>query len=451
MGETIRASTPSFDKDETTGVDARAQSLPTNLPTSVRPPPPRDAGESHGSDAHFVGDLNPESTFLADSPETAGGYAEADGIGVWVSRRAATGAARASRTSSSLRALPPSLPGSTHEECLATIPVDTHYKRLEEIYLRDIHAILPVIDLNVLSGSTETVAKILSRQAVCLAAAAHPDAKPFLSIRPSASPLPYAAFSQKLISAMRTILNAGLENDRLQLIPPLVILALNTYSSPDRHLSAELTALAVSYTQTVGLHHRSPPASSEPERLERLFCCVWAMDRLNAAFHGRPVLMHERDIGRDLGGCFARREACFRLFLECVLLLDGVIHLYRPTTMDSGEGAWELPRFEELVEKAGALAVESKLLGKKVQVILIFPTATILTSVHDSNDRATLPRHRNPLLPRPLCDPPTSKGNPARIPLVPRHHRHHRRVARQPPASHLCAICGIAGAAHDVP
>ena len=178
-------------------------------------------------------------------------------------------------------------------------------------------------------------------------------------------PLPYAEYAHHLSTAMRTILHSGAAKDRLQLIPPLVILSLTAYSSDDRHLAAELAALAVSYTQTVGLHHRSPPASRDQAYLERIFCCVWAMDRLTAALYGRPVLMHERDFGRDMPACFARQESCFRLFLECVALLDGVIHLYRPTAKAAdGGGAWNLPTFEELVEQAGAFGVDSRLLGK---------------------------------------------------------------------------------------
>ena len=387
--ESTRASTSNYGGRGHPEPEARAQTLPMDLSPDVRlspqrDAPPPDAEPAHGSDAHFVGDLNPESTFLADSPETGGGYAEADGIGVWVSRRAVNREkASGPRGLTSLTGLPALCTGNPSEKSLEVLPGNAHYRRLEEIYLRDMHKILPVIDLDVLSSDTPTVAQVLSKQAVSLAAAAHPDAKPFLSLGPSPSPLPYSAFSQQLITAMRTTLNANLENDRLQLIPPLVILSLTTYSSPDRHLSAELAALAVSYTQTVGLHHSSPPASRDPERLERLFCCVWAMDRLSAAFHGRPVLMHERDVGRDLGGCFARREGCCRLFLECVLLLDGVIHLYRPTAEGSGDGCWELPRFEELVEKAGAFGVESRLLGKS-----LFSPANILCP-HGSNDFAS--------------------------------------------------------------
>lgn len=336
--------------------------------------PNTDPGQ--GSDAHFVGDLNPESTFLADSPETARGYAEADGIGVWVSRRAA-----AQIAASGSRFNPQSQPGSsvpspdtTAQQCLAVMPTRAHYEALKQIYLRQVHKIFPVIDWDSLDKPESTIPQVLSRQAVCLAAAAHPDAAPFLSLGPSTTPLPYAEYAHHLSTAMRTVLNSNAAKDRLQLIPPLVILSLAAYSSDDRHLSAELAALAVSYTQTVGLHHRSPPASRDQGYLERIFCCVWAMDRLTAALYGRPVLMHERDFGRDMPACFARQESCFRLFLECVALLDGVIHLYRPTAKASeGDGAWDLPAFEELVEKAGAFGVDSRLLGKYPRLSQPYP------------------------------------------------------------------------------
>lgn len=386
--------------------------------------------DAEATDAHFVGDLNPESTFLADSHETTGRYTEADGIGVWVSRRtAARGTASRPRENVPWSAEAFAFQQrSVPEDCLTLLPADSHYSRLEEIYLRDIHKILPVIDLDVLRNGSATIPHLLTKQAVCLAAAAHPDSKPFLTLGPSATPLPYATFSTQLISAMRAVLNSGIEKDRLQLIRPLAILALNTYSSPDRHLSTELASLAVSYTQTVGLHHRSPPASWNPECLERLFCCVWAVDRLNAAFHGRPVLMHERDFGRDLGSCLARQESCFRLFLECVVLLDGVIHLYRPTADPSGNG-WELPRFEELVEKASAFDVESQLLGKELTSLGTTRHLDGADLMSPSNDRATLPRHRHPLLPRPFSSPllrPSS--NTSRVPLISSHYYHHCRV-----------------------
>lgn len=363
--DSATASAPAFAGDEADVDLSDAPALPAcrngfESPGEI-PSPNTDPGQ--GSDAHFVGDLNPESTFLADSPDTARGYAGADGIGVWVSRRAA---AQIAASGSRLNTTPsvPS-PNTATQESLAVMPTRAHYERLKQIYLRQIHKIFPIIDWDALDKPDPTIPQVLSRQAVCLAAAAQPDAAPFLSLGPSTTPLPYTEYAHHLSTAMRTIIHSPTTKDRLQLIPPLVIFSLTAYSSDDRHLAAELAALAVSYTQTVGLHHRSPPAHRDQTYLERIFCCVWAMDRLTAALYGRPVLMHERDFGRDVKACFARQESCFQLFLECVELLDGVIHLYRPTTRASeGCSAWDLPTFEALVEKAGAFGVDSRLLGK---------------------------------------------------------------------------------------
>jgi hypothetical protein len=95
----------------------------------------------------------------------------------------------------------------------------------------------------------------------------------------------------------------------------------------------------------------------------RLFCCVWALDKLNAAFHGRPVMMHERDIGRDLEACFSQQEPCFQLFLRTVSLLDKVIGLYRPRQDPSVMPEHDFPLFEDLVERSDALYIDSQYLA----------------------------------------------------------------------------------------
>jgi hypothetical protein len=148
------------------------------------------------------------------------------------------------------------------------------------------------------------------------------------------------------------------------LIQVLALLSFFTQLSDNRHSSAELTARAISYAHTVGLHLQTNTSRKDHIYVTRLFCCIWALDRLNAAFHGRPVLMHERDFGRNLESCFQQQEGCFQLLLRTVSLLDKVIELYRPTA-DGSEVSWEsdFPTFEELLLTSGALRVKSNLLG----------------------------------------------------------------------------------------
>ncbi|WYZ42656.1 hypothetical protein EsH8_VI_000355 [Colletotrichum jinshuiense] len=320
---------------------------------------PIDDDSNQHNDDRFVGDLNPEGAFLADSPGTNRGYAESNSVGVWYSRRNG----RNNLTTELASAV--SVDHAEHQ-FLAVLPRKEHYDQLEKIYLRDVHRILPVMNLDILQKPTSTISQVLCKQAICLAAGSNPSAKPFMTLgEDSSAVLGYSEFALRLSSAIRKALSLGLVKDRVQAVAILVILSLSTHFSQDRHLSAELAAQAVSNAQTVGLHLQNPPARSEdPAYLTRLFCCVWAMDQLNAAFHGRPVMMHERDLGRDMVTCIQEQDSCFRLFLEIVVLLGRIIDIYRPGAKNSGCVVMEdLPSFENLVEKARAVRVESRLLA----------------------------------------------------------------------------------------
>ncbi|KAF6823239.1 fungal specific transcription factor [Colletotrichum plurivorum] len=321
----------------------------------------RTVDDDHGQhdDARFVGDLNPEGAFLADSPGTSRGYAESNSVGVWYSRRSV----KTDVTSEVASAV--SVDHAEHQ-FLAVLPRKAHYDKLEAIYLRYVHRIFPVLNLDILQKPSPSISQILCRQAVCLAAGSNPSANPFLTLGEDATTvLTYPEFAQRLSAAIRKALGLGLVKDRVQSTALLAILSLYTHFSEDRHLSAELAAQAVSNAQTVGLHLMNPPARSEdPSYLTRLFCCVWAADQLNAAFHGRPVMMHERDLGRDVQACIQEQDGCFRLFLEIVALLGRIIDLYRPARRTSNCLVMEdLPSFECLVDKAQALRVESRLLA----------------------------------------------------------------------------------------
>ncbi|KAK1585651.1 fungal-specific transcription factor domain-containing protein [Colletotrichum navitas] len=318
-----------------------------------------DEESIQNNEDRFVGDLNPEGAFLADSPGTRRGYAQSNSVGVWYSRR------NSKNNLTTELASAVSMDHAEHQ-FLAVLPKKEHYDQLKKIYLRDVHRILPIMNVDILEEPTSTISQVLCKQAVCLAAGCNPSAKPYLTLGEDSSVvLAYSEFALRLSSAIRKALGLGLVKDRVQAVSILVILSLYTHFSQDRHLSAELAAQAVSNAQTVGLHLQNPPARSEdPAYLTRLFCCVWAMDQLNAAFHGRPVMMHERDLGRDMEACIAEQDSCFRLFLKIIVLLGRIIDLYRPAANNTGCVVMEdLPSFESLVEMTQALGVESRLLA----------------------------------------------------------------------------------------
>jgi hypothetical protein len=246
------------------------------------------------------------------------------------------------------------------------LPDEADFQELYRIYLEDIHPIFPIIDQeefdSIPVGSPDGV---LLRQAICLAASANPVAKDFLKFDSEATPFPSRTeFIREIVFTIRTSLNLGLVKDKFVLIQVLSLMGLFTQFADDRDVSAELTASAISYCHTTGLHLRSKDNPEYLSSSSRLFCCTWALDRLNAAFHGRPVLMHERDFDKDLEACFSEQEPCFQLFLRTVLLLDKVISLYRPEKDVIVSWEHDFPLFEDLVERSNALSVKSRLLGK---------------------------------------------------------------------------------------
>jgi hypothetical protein len=127
--------------------------------------------------------------------------------------------------------------------------------------------------------------------------------------------------------------------------------------------STQLCSRMVQLVHTIGLHHQRSKNSDE-SRDVTVLCCVWALDRLNAAIHGRPVIMHQQDISRDLQQCFNSQEPSFKILLHVLVQLDNIIWLYRPRgNLDPKELQFDLPSFEEILTKNGGESLPVKFLG----------------------------------------------------------------------------------------
>ncbi|KAJ9635446.1 hypothetical protein H2199_008449 [Coniosporium tulheliwenetii] len=344
--------------------------------TSLTPAAEKSQEEDEEEDIRFVGDLNPEGIFLAAaSPEVTTGSAEPGSVGIWLSRRAMNSIQvnhprlqlRQSQSSSVYSPDPlvaKLLLPYLEDQCLRLLPKQEDLEGLSSIYFEEVHPLFPVLDKEAFHAMQDHLpAKVLLKQAICLAASTNIGAKRFLNLSNNTAHS-HREFAEQMSLAMRTSVDLGLVKDRLVYVQILAILSLFTQLSDNWHQSAELCARAVSCIHTAGLHHQTQANRKDHDYVTRLFCSVWALDRLNAAFHGRPVQMHERDIGRDMEACFRQQEGCFQLFLRVVLLLDKVINLYRPSA-DGSEREWEgeFPVFEDLLQSAGALRVNSHLLA----------------------------------------------------------------------------------------
>lgn len=290
------------------------------------------------------------------------------------------------------------------ELTLQHLPEEAGFQALYTIYLDEIHPIFPVIDREAMEAMSVTSPECsLLRLAVCIAASVNPRAKDYL--KPPLRNRNYYSSRDGLIKDMifslRLLLSLGLVKDKIVLVQALSLVALFTQYAKDRDLSAELSASAIGYSHTAGIHLDNQSGSEEARC--RLFCCVWALDKLNAATHGRPVMMHPRDIGRNVTDAILAQQPAFQLLLWIVVLLDKVIEIYRPHSELETFPESDFPLFEDLIDKTNAGNVNSRFLGK----IYTHSLLKFLANNDNSHRGDTLPLSRNAILPRKI--PPRAR------------------------------------------
>ncbi|KAK5064240.1 hypothetical protein LTR84_000073 [Exophiala bonariae] len=325
----------------------------------------------------FIGHTNPQGIFLAATSPTASiASGGGDKIGVWlprktydhikrhriglVNRRSKTLYGQSQLISNVL--LPCLLDQSFH---LIPNPVD--FAVLQNIYKTEVHPIFPVVEFDMPPPTTaeSSPTRILLMQTICLAAATSPRARKHLKL-PSLSDsvqMP-SDFISYLSQAILTFVDLGTSRDKLVAVQALSVLSLFSQLSNDNHSSAEYCGRAVSYVQTLQLHLDTSRFRKDHRIATRLFLCVWALDRLNAAFHGRPVLMHGRDFGRDMTMSVSQQDNGFQLFLVVIELLDKIIDLYRPSTGTQNNWVDDFPSFEDLIIQTGSQRISGYLIGK---------------------------------------------------------------------------------------
>ncbi len=411
--------------------------------------------------SRFIGDLNPEGLFrAATSPTVTTGADQTDRIGIWLTERLsksrATSGPPSDQAESSMyygfdpliqKVMIPLLA----EECSALLPPQPEVEKLCSIYFERHHPIFPIVDKTTLRAMPSgEPASVLLKQGMCLVASLNLSAKGHLRLPKASSVLSPREFGRRISAAMRTSVELGLVTKKVVIIQALALLSFFIDGPNGGDVSSQLCGRAVHYIHSMGLHIQTQQQGQDDQYAQTLLCCIWALDRLNAALHGRPVLMHERDLGRDLNACFQAQNVCFRLFLRVAMLLDNVIGLYRPSDeKDVGPSA-EFPLFEELLDDVGGAQIPTSLLSKFLLRDSDFcdtsrtPDPLIDSYAHTqstSNNRDSIPCHSYPLLPhkipirtailehslsapKPFCDPnhvDSKPRDPKPTVLVPLH------------------------------
>jgi hypothetical protein len=364
-----------------------------NAPDDARPHDPR---------GRFVGDLNPEG-FLIEAAKSADHRGDTT-IGIWKqpvgppkrgskSGRSSPDDARSSvlTPSTSLGAI------ARLEEALKTarnnwleryimdvLPPDSAFAKLRDIYLAKIHPIFPIFASRRLRNLGTDRIDIAIKLSVCLAASTDQGAKKHLRLAGSSRPLPYMEYSSKIIRLIRELLQEiDFSNRLLDQIRIMACTAL--YWQPQEEdewdAPARLFTQAMSIVHSIGLHlqvydkmflgdgdsNHQPGRAAQSDNcrksdIERLFLCIYALDRMICTFYGRPILLNERDFDKDILEYASRQTPCFRLFIHVIWELNDIIELYRPSSSSTNKSN-SVSVFEKLILDSGAQNEPSQLLA----------------------------------------------------------------------------------------
>jgi hypothetical protein len=327
-------------------------------------------------DSRFIGDLNPEGQFrAATSPATARDASLNGSIGTWLARRLSSQPPSSGPLASQQQKQAPDflygfspliqkiLLTALEEECLKTVPPPQNMKTLRRVYFEKMQPILPLVDEARLDSLQSTdPAYILLQQGICIAASLNINVENALILPSSALPMGHREFGKRLFSAMRISIEMGMVTNKVVLTQALALMSFFSDGPDGGETSSQLCGRAVQYVHVLGLHVQRQPNINDDKNAVTLLCSIWALDRMNAALHGCPVLMHERDLGRDMQWCFEQQVPSFRLLLRVLELLDKTIQLYRPSSLTSD---WDnaFPSFETVLIQSGATNIQTNLLG----------------------------------------------------------------------------------------
>jgi hypothetical protein len=248
------------------------------------------------------------------------------------------------------------------EEYNSVMPTLDDQKALVDIYFAGLNELLPILDEESFRNSWDngTLSPTLL-QALCLVAAKECRAARHLSLKGSG--LSITDFCRHLYKAIKPAINNGFEQDKLTLIRILALVSLHV-DGPDEAEESSLHLMqAIHHAHTLGLH-LDKESSDEPR--DRLFWCLWSLDRLSACINGRPMMIHDRDIGAELRQSQYTPIKAFRIWLKIAKMVGQVIELYRPTHDATIAGAgWEdnFPTFESIVLGCEGLSLPITAIG----------------------------------------------------------------------------------------
>ncbi|EKG20720.1 Transcription factor fungi [Macrophomina phaseolina MS6] len=259
------------------------------------------------------------------------------------------------------------------------VPLQRDVDVLLGIYFEYVHPLLPLVDQRhfyVRRSAGEPLTML--QQAMCLVASRHESVRNHLYL--SSDPnllLEPRVYARKLYAALVAGVHANLEKDRIVLIQILALMSLYSEGVDGADQSSMHLVQAIHHAHTIGLQFGRQRNISKGESTEKIFWCLWSLDKLNASVNGRPQYMHERD--NQLETWTARpeqRRTPFGIWLQLAGILDRVIELYRPGCDPRVTGLEnDFPGFEDIIGDGG-----DRLRGPIVAALELFYHAVAMVS-----------------------------------------------------------------------
>ncbi|KAK4171155.1 hypothetical protein QBC36DRAFT_102826 [Triangularia setosa] len=254
----------------------------------------------------------------------------------------------------------------TAEIAPAVLPTESEWIFMREMYLRKIQPIFPIFDKETLVDlPQENSVREVIQAAVCLAISTDPEVNGRLTLGCRSQdgkgwvrePVDYEDYSQ----ALANFINTRIKSRELPLVYNLQVMGITClYWQPEEvhersaplNLFGNLVSIAASHGVHLELQAKGHLADQRnpPRTGKRLFKCIYALDRLLAAFSGRPVMFHNEDL-MDRPKADPDDPPSFRLFMSLIHVLDQVIGMYRPRPTVT---YIDIPVYEQMALDVGA-------------------------------------------------------------------------------------------------
>lgn len=258
-----------------------------------------------------------------------------------------------------------------------TLPSPSRCAGLLEIFFSYVHPMVPIIDrkdfLSRYYGG-DVPPSLVILHAVFLSASRYA----YDSGHPNDGVSEVRSMCDELHNKVKALIEAEITSDRIAATQASILASLHWEGREGLNSAIDNLSIAVRACQEMGLHRKQQVNNHSPEGQQslqrRLWWCLYAMDRLNAAQEGTPFLINELECDVDLltskdvadEDQLTQSVAVLNISLSR-LVEDAVRSLYMPgedhTTLFSSRGALLRQRLDLQLEQLAQLITRKLLSG----------------------------------------------------------------------------------------